>query len=505
MTDFGRPPLVEALRLTKRWPGVVALDGVDFSVRPGEVHVLFGENGAGKSTLISILAGVTTPSEGSVLRDGEPVAFASVRDARAAGISAVFQEFSLVPTLTVAENMFLGDELGAGPFVDRAAQRRRAVELLARLDFAIDPDAVVAGLSRAEQQMVEIAKSLRSDLSVLILDEPTASLSDKETDHLFGVVEALKADGIGIVYISHRIHEFARIADRITVLRDGRLCATVPAAGVTEETLLELMAGRAVGEIYPDIPRHPGAVRLEVEGLVARSVDGVSFTARAGEVLGMAGLVGSGKSELWQAVLGLAPKKAGRIVLGDRDVSAGSVADLVEAGLHYLPPDRKEDGLQLAASVEDNLVFGLLDAEEVVRPLGLVSIGTARRVARAIADRVEVARRHLPRLVSQLSGGNQQKVLFGKGLGRDFDVYVFDEPTVGVDMGTRAQLYRLIDGLVRAGKAVIVVSSDLNEVMNLSHRLLVFADGRITAELEGDAISETEVLRHFFDDERTPA
>ncbi len=505
MTEFGRPPLVEVLRLTKRWPGVVALDGVDFSVRAGEVHVLFGENGAGKSTLISILAGVTTPSEGTVLRDGEPVAFASVRDARAAGISAVFQEFSLVPTLTVAENMFLGEEIGVGPFVDRAAQRRRAVELLAQLDFVIDPDAVVVGLSRAEQQMVEIAKSLRSEVSVLILDEPTASLSDRETAHLFSVVEALKARGIGIVYISHRIHEFARIADRITVLRDGRLCATVPAEGVTEEKLLELMAGRAIGEIYPDIPRRPGAVRLAVEGLIAPAVRDVSFAARAGEVLGMAGLVGSGKSELWQAVLGLAPKRAGRVVLADRDVSAGSVADLVEAGLHYLPPDRKEDGLQLAATVEDNLVVGLLAAEEVARPLGLVSIGSARRLARAIADRVELARGHLPRLVSQLSGGNQQKVLFGKGLGHDFDVYVFDEPTVGVDRGTRAQLYRLIDGLVRAGKAVIVVSSDLTEVMNLSHRLLVFADGRITAELEGEAIGEAEVLRHFFVDERTPA
>lgn len=498
-------PLLQAIGLSKHYPGVVALDGVDFTLRQGEVHVLFGENGAGKSTLISLLAGVNSPTAGTLHRDGKPVQFHSVRDARAAGISAVFQEFSLVPTLSVAENMFLGDEPRRGRFIDRGAMVRRATELLADLEFAIPPTALVASLSRAEQQMVEIAKAFRGDLSVLILDEPTASLSDKETDHLFATILRLKQRGIGIVYISHRIHEFARIADRITVLRDGKLCATVPATDADEARLLELMAGRAIGDVYPTIAHRPGQDRLVVRNLVAPGVDGVSFTIRAGEVLGFAGLVGSGKSEVWRALTGLGPRQGGDIRLGERDLSNRPARDLLRQGLFYLPPDRKHDGLQLTASSEQNLILGLLDQPTIRNRFGLLSWRAARQQAAQIARRVDLSPAYHTRLVSQLSGGNQQKVLFGKGFGRDFDVYVLDEPTVGVDMGTRAQLYRLIQSLVEAGKAVVVVSSDLPEVMNLAHRLLVFAHGHITAELTGDAITETNVLRHFFSQERMSA
>jgi ribose transport system ATP-binding protein len=486
-------PLVVASGLTKRYPGVVALDAVDFTLEAGEVHVLFGENGAGKSTLISILAGATAPTSGTVTIAGQPVTTFTVRHARSLGVSAVFQEFSLVPTQTVLENLVLGDEPGFGPFLDRAEGRRRARALFEALDCDIPLDRPVSQLSRGEQQTVEIAKAMRGEMRVLILDEPTASLTDRETEILFSLVERLKGRGIGIIYISHRIHEFERIADRITVLRDGRHCGTVPAKGLSEERLLAMMTGRAMGAIYPVIGRPGGAEVLRVEGLMAPGVAGASFAIRAGEVTGFAGLVGSGKSRVWRAVMGLNPVKGGRVLVGGRDMTGARTDAMIAAGLHYLPPDRKAEGLVLTASASDNIALGMLAGDRLQR---------GRRALEAIAataGRVGLDPKMLRRLVSQLSGGNQQKVLFGKGFGRDYQIYVFDEPTVGVDMGTRAQLYRVIQGLAESGKAVVVISSDLQEALHISHRLLVFSAGRISADLSGASIQEAAVLAAFFD------
>jgi ribose transport system ATP-binding protein len=486
-------PLVVASGLTKRYPGVVALDNVDFSLERGEVHVLFGENGAGKSTLISILAGVTAPSAGTVAIAGAPVAVFTVRNARALGVSAVFQEFSLVPTQTVVENLVLGDEPVRGPFLARAEGRRRAKALFEALDCDIPLDRAVSQLSRGEQRIVEIAKAMRGEMRVLILDEPTASLTDRETDILFGLVERLKARGIGIVYISHRIHEFERIGDRITVLRDGRHCGTVAAKGLSEERLLAMMTGRAMGAVYPAIARPGGPEVLRVERLVAAGVTGASFAIRAGEVTGFAGLVGSGKSRVWRAVMGLNRVGGGRVTVGERGMTGARTDAMIAAGLHYLPPDRKNEGLILAASAADNIALGQLAAERPLRRR------RALELIASTADKVGLDKRLLRRLVSQLSGGNQQKVLFGKGFGRDYSIYVFDEPTVGVDMGTRAQLYRVIKALAESGKAVVVISSDLQEAMHISHRLVVFAAGRVSADLSGDEINEATVLASFFD------
>ncbi|PWC45831.1 sugar ABC transporter ATP-binding protein [Azospirillum sp. TSO22-1] len=497
------PVLIRTVALTKRYPGVTALDGVDFDLRPGEVHVLFGENGAGKSTLISMLAGATRPSDGEILVRGHNVAFHSVADARAAGISAVFQEFSLVPTLTLAENIFLGDEPRVGPFLDRAAMRRRAAALFAELDFAIDPRRRVATLSRAEQQMVEIAKALHGDVGILILDEPTASLTDREVDHLFAVIDRMKARGVGIIYISHRMQEFARIADRVTVLRDGARIGTVAMSGTNEAELLEMMAGRAIAEVYPTIARAPGRTLLAVDGLYAWGVHGASLEVRAGEVLGVAGLVGSGKSRSFRALMGLLPVKGGRVRLNGRDVTGLDTRALMLAGAYYLPSDRKAEGLQLAFTARDNLAQGALVG--LKGHFGLLPWRRIRKRCEDVADRVELPPAYRTRLAAQLSGGNQQKVLFGRGLGQDYDLYILDEPTVGVDMGARAAIYHLIRDLTEAGKAVVVISSDLPEVMNLAHRLLVFSHGRIAAELEGDAITESTILAHFFDDVRLPA
>jgi ribose transport system ATP-binding protein len=499
-------PLVEMTGITKTFPGVKALDGVSFTLMPGEVHVLFGENGAGKSTLISILSGVYPQTAGTLTIAGETVTFGSVKDAKKSGIAAVFQEFSLVPTMSVAENIYLGNEPRRGPFTDKRAMRRGAEKLFADLGFPIDVRRSVVSLSRAEQQMTEIAKAIHSDARILILDEPTASLTERETDMLFSVVNDARKRGVGIVYISHRIQEFSRIADRITVLRDGKLIGTVAASDLSPKALVEMMTGRTIDEIYPTIARRDGGeMLLSIRGLRAWGVGGVDIDIRAGEVLGVAGLVGSGKSRTFRAAIGLLPVKAGSVTLKGRDVTKAPTRRFIDDGVFYLPPDRKNEGLMLSATTRQNINLGALDRREVSGFLGALSPSKLRDITDGIARRVDIPEAYMGRAISTLSGGNQQKALFGKGFGREYDVYIFDEPTVGVDMGTRAALYRLIRELAEAGKAVVIISSDLPEVMNLAHRVVVFSAGRISAELDGDAIDEETILASFFSHERLEA
>ena len=493
-------PLIETRDLSKQYPGVLALDTVSFDVLAGEVHVLFGENGAGKSTLISMLAGANQPSSGQMKLNGEPLVFESVADAQAKGIYTVFQEFSLIPTLTVAQNIFLGWEPKRGPFIDHRAMRSRALEMFSELSFDIDPSAITATLSRAQQQMVEITKAFHGNLSVLILDEPTASLTDKEVDHLFEFIDDLKGRGVGIIYISHRMQEFARIADRITVLRDGAKIGTVAMSKTDDDTLVEMMTGRAISEVYPTIKHEAGETLLEVQDLKARRLHMASFDIRAGEVLGVAGLVGSGKSRLFRSIMGLHPKATGQVVLNGKDISSEPTRKIMQAGVYYLSPDRKHEGLDLAKSSNENLNLNPMMARLDEKVRGFVNWRAVRAKTQTISDQVELSDGYRPKLVSQLSGGNQQKVLFGKAFGQDIDIYIFDEPTVGVDMGTRAALYQLIKQLAEAGKAVVLISSDLQEVLNLSQRMLVFAHGKITAELSGEDMVEDQVLKHFFDE-----
>lgn len=491
-------PLIRTRSLSKRYPGVLALDSVNFDLEPGEVHVLFGENGAGKSTLISMLAGANSPSSGSIELTGAPVRFESVADAQSRGIYTVFQEFSLIPTLSVAENIFLGWEPMKGPFVDHREMRRRAREIFAELDFEIDPAEITGRLSRAQQQMVEITKAFHGDLAVLILDEPTASLTDREVDHLFDFIERLRARGVGIIYISHRMHEFARIADRVTVLRDGAKIGTVAMDETDDDQLVEMMTGRAISEIYPRIAHDPGQVLLRAEGLRTGGVASADIEIRAGEVLGVAGLVGCGKSRLFRAMMGLGPRLGGRVTLGGRDITHVPTREIIRRGMYYLSPDRKTEGLDLVRTANDNLAVNLVMGGR--GGAGLIDWRAVRAASAGIADHVELRAEYRDKVVSQLSGGNQQKVLFGKCFCQDADIYILDEPTVGVDMGTRAALYLLIRDLAESGKAVVVISSDLPEVMHLSHRLIVLAHGRLTAELSGDELTEENILRYFFDE-----
>lgn len=491
-------PLIRTKGLTREYPGVRALDNVDFDLFAGEVHVLFGENGAGKSTLISLLAGANTPSAGEIEIDGKPVSFASVADAQDRGIYTVFQEFSLIPTMTVAQNIFLGREPRIGPLINYREMNRRAAEMLEARGFAIEPTTLVALLPRAQQQVVEIAKAFHGELSVLILDEPTASLTDREVDSLFDFILRMKAEGLGIIYISHRIHEFERIADRVTVLRDGARIDTLDMAEADEARLIEMMAGRAIKEIYPVIAHDPGEELLTVEGLHARGVEGVSFGVRRGEVLGVAGLIGSGKSRMFRALMGLDQVRAGQVRYRGDDITGKPTRAVINRGIYYLTSDRKSEGLSLAGTATENLSINLMMG--TCRDGVLVDYAKLRGEMARIFDHVEFPERYRERTIAQLSGGNQQKVLFAKSFCHASELFIFDEPTVGVDMGTRAALYRIIAELAQAGKAVVVISSDLPEVMNLAHRALVIANGRISAELTGSDINEAEILRHFFNE-----
>jgi ribose transport system ATP-binding protein len=500
--------LLQTEGLSKHYPGVEALVDVDFDLRPGEVHALFGENGAGKSTLISILAGANPPSRGRVLFRGQPVAFADVGEARARGIAAVFQEFSLVPQLSIAENLFLGDEptrrglLGSplGGFIDRKSELKLARELLGRLGFALDADTPVQYLSRAEQQMVEIAKAFRGDLSVLILDEPTASLTERETESLFALIAQAKARGVGIIYITHRVIELRRIADRVTVLRDGRKVGELAAAAADEASLIQMMSGRPISQVFPKVAYAPGETLLQVERLTTAdgAVRDVSIEVRAGEIVGIAGLVGCGKSEVARACYGLLPVAKGRVVFRGREVTGAPPRRMIDQGFGYLPPDRHGEGLVQMRSVKENVSLPALHLRDFSGRIFLKR-GRESSIVSDLARQLQLHPLDIQREVGAFSGGNQQKALIAKMLTREVKLFVFDEPTVGVDVSTRVAIYRLIADLCEAGAGILVVSSDLPEILHLCNRAYVMFRGHVQVELQGGQITEDRVLSHFFE------
>ncbi len=500
--DAVAPPLLRLEHMTKRFPGVLALDNIDFDLRAGEVHVLFGENGAGKSTMISIIAGAKLPTEGTLRFRGKAIELPSVHAARQLGIGAVFQEFSLVPQLTVEQNLFLGAEFGRRGVLDKKRLHERAKEILDNLGFPLDPRQPVEKLSRAEQQMVEIAKAFRSELSVLILDEPTASLTERETERLFALIGQAKSDGVGIIYITHRMAEIKRIADRITVLRDGKYVATVVAGDVSEDQLLQLMTGRVIDRVFPAISFRPAETMLDVQDLTTanETVSNVSITVRRGEIVGLAGLVGSGKSEVARACFGLEPIASGRIVFNGKETTGRPPGRMLDGGMFYVPPDRREEGLVMMRSVRENVVLASLDLPRFSGPLFLRR-GAENKTVRELAAQLNLQPANVERAVDHFSGGNQQKVLLAKTLTRDVKLFVFDEPTVGVDVGTRVAIYEFIRDLCEGGAAVLLISSDLPEILHLTNRAYVLYRGILRAELRDDEITEENVLGHFFERE----
>lgn len=494
----------EVLRLTgitKRFPGVLALDNVDLDLFAGEVHVLFGENGAGKSTLINIIAGTFPPDRGTMMLHGKPTRLNSPHHARQLGINAVFQEFSLVPTLSVKDNLYLGRELSRAGILDKSAIRRGSITALELLGFHIDPDASVGALSRAEQQMVEIAKALQGDPSILILDEPTASLTENETERLFDLIDRLKASGLAIIYITHRMQEIQRIADRITVLRDGQHVATLDAGEATEQGLIELMTGRTIEALFPEITSQPGETLLRMDNVSMASgrIEDVSIEVRSGEIVGIAGLVGSGKSEVGRACFGLERLSSGSITVGAEVVSQPTPRRMLNLGVIYVPPDRRTEGLVLTRPVRENVSLAALGLTSYSRG-GVIRRRREKREVISIAGRLNLRPANVERPVAYFSGGNQQKALVGRGLTRDISVFIFDEPTTGVDVGAKAEIYELMKELCNRGAAIVLISSDLPEILHLAHRAYVMHRGRLRAELSGDEITEHAVLSYFFDE-----
>ena len=494
-------PLLSAKSLTKDYQSLRALDAVDFDLRAGEVHVLFGENGAGKSTLISILAGATRPTSGSIKMKDKEISLASVHDARQLGISAVFQEFSLIPQMTVEENLFLGAEHTRHYLLDKRSMHREALELLGDLGFELRPNQRVDRLTRAQQQMVEIAKAFRDELTVLILDEPTASLTEHETELLFTLIRELTARGVGIVYITHRIAEIRQIGTRITILRDGRYVAVLPVEDVDDDTLVRLMTGREVGKIFPEIVPGPAVEDVLILDHVTTAqgqVLDVSMSVRKGEIVGLAGLMGSGKSKIMQAAFGALPIAHGRVIYRGEDVTGQSPAKAIRRGFLYLPADRKGDGLMMMRPARENISLSALD-DAAFRSGIFMDRNAEKRRAAELARQLNLSPNQPEHIIEHFSGGNQQKVMLARSLTRNFELIVFDEPTVGVDVGTRAVIYQFIAELTEAGKTVVIVSSELPEILHMSTRAYVFHRGRVQAELSRDALSEESVLAHFFE------
>ena len=496
------PSVLELRAVSKQFPGVLALNDVSFSLGPGETHVLFGENGAGKSTLIAIIAGVYQPTGGEIFFKGEAVRLHSVHHARNLGISAVFQEFSLVEQLTVEQNLFLGAEQTSHGLLDRQALHAEAERILKQLGFPLRPAQKVAYLSRAERQMVEIAKAFRSDLSVLILDEPTASLTERETQRLFELIGQVKARGIGVIYITHRMAEIRRIADRITVLRDGKYIATVAAATVSEAELLSLMTGRVIDRIFPRIQFDPKQELLRVERLSTEDerVRDATVYVRRGEIVGMAGLIGAGKSKLLRACFGLEKIRSGAVLFNGEDVTGHTPRQMLDRGFFYTPPDRRGEGLAMIRNCRENISLPALRLPNFQRR-GFLRRAAERNATLKLATRLQLHPLKIEREVDHFSGGNQQKIMLAKCLGRAVTLYVFDEPTVGVDVATRVEIYKFIAKLCEDGAAVVVISSDLPEVLRLSHRLYVMYRGRVQAELTGKDITQENILHNFFAEE----
>ncbi len=482
---------VQLRDVSKAYPGVKALDAVDFDVRPGEVHVLLGENGAGKSTLIKMLAGVHTPDRGEIKIDGETVHITGPDRAEQLGITTIHQEMALVPRMTVAENVFLGRPPRRFGLVDHHRMYREAHALVERTGLYLDVSTPIETLGVAQRQRVEIAKALAVDARVLVMDEPTAVLSRNEVTTLFELVRELTERGVGVVFISHLLHEVAEIGDRVTVLRDGRKVGECPADESTDE-LVRLMVGRSVDQQFPQRDTDPGEVVLDVRELGRDGAfEDVSLTARAGEVVGIGGLVGAGRTELVRAIFGADRVDHGSVLIDGTPLPRGDVAAARSAGLALVPEDRAAQGLVLGASVQDNL--GLVMLSEHSRA-GLVDRDSQRRAAEESVRGLGIRARDVHQPVGTLSGGNQQKIVIGKWLQADPRVLVLDEPTRGIDVGARAEIYELITDLTGRGTAVVVVSSDLTELLGLSDRVLVMADGRLRGELARAEATQQRVM-----------
>jgi len=487
--------VVEMRQIVKRFPGVLALNCVDLNVGAGEVHVLLGENGAGKSTLIKVLSGVYAPDSGEVIFEGHPVRIRNPHDAQRLGVSTIYQEFNLVPEMSVAENIFLGREpmlsqrLG---IVDRGRLLRQAREVLAAFDLHVDARATVKRLGVAQQQMVEIAKALSLKAKVIVMDEPTAVLTAHEIDRLFKTIRDLKAHGTAVIYISHRLEEVKLIGDRATILRDGAVIGTVAIAGTPISELIRMMVGRDLKDKFPKLRVEPGDEVLRVEKLWRKGVlHDICFRLRRGEILGVAGLVGSKRTEMARAVFGADKVDGGEVFVRGRGSQIKSPSHAVRAGLALVPEDRKRQGILASMSVKQNITLSMLSR---FSHKGMLRLKRERKVAGEYASLLRISVPSLERWAMYLSGGNQQKVVIAKWLGTEAEVFLFDEPTRGIDVGAKVEVYQLMGELVKRGAAILMISSELPEILGMSDRILVMREGRIAGEFSRQEATEEVIL-----------
>jgi ABC-type sugar transport system ATPase subunit len=488
-------PILEAENIDKRFPGVHALDNVSLTITPGEVHAVVGENGAGKSTLMKILAGAYGPDRGTIRIDGEAVTIENPRAAQDLGIITIYQELSLVDALSVGENVFLGDlptRSGGSWRVDWPTVWSRAAELLERVGLRIRPQTRVRDLSVAQKQMVEIARALARNVRVLILDEPTSSLTERETEKLFEIISQLRNRGVGIIYISHRLGEVFRIAQQVTVLRDGIVVGSLPVRDASEDLLVRMMVGRDLARLFTEARASDAPVRLEVRGLSRRGVlHDVSLSLRGGEIVGLAGLVGAGRTELARCLFGADSISEGEILLDGAKVDIRSPGHAVDLGIALVPEDRKLQALVLGMGVRENLSLPVLDR------LGSPLVPSRRRERALASDYINSLRirtPHMEQRVSALSGGNQQKVVIARWLATKPKVLILDEPTRGIDVGAKAEVHALIARLAEQGVAILMISSELPEILGMSHRILVMRSGRIVADIPREDATEELIM-----------
>lgn len=492
---MGEPNCVLQLQhIRKTYPGVVALNDVSLEVRRGEIHALIGENGAGKSTLIKTCSGAVLPDSGKIIVNGK--AFSSMTPQLAAenGIAIIYQEFNLVGGLSVAENIFLGRAIRKGWIIDRSTMVEETRKVFQKLNIHIDPNELVMNLSVGYQQMVEIAKAIQQDAQILIMDEPSAPLTKAEVESMFAIVDMLKASGVSIIYISHRLEEIFRLSDRVTVLRDGSHIQTLPTRETDVDALVALMVGRKLTEQFPErracVQAEPV---LEVSELCGNGDEDLSFTAHRGEVLGFGGLIGAGRTEMAQMIFGVVPKKSGRIVLNGKEIAPKSPREAIDLGIALVPEDRKQQGALLGLSIKKNINMPIYPEES---RFSVINRRSEKETAKKYAQSMRIKTPSLEQAVTNLSGGNQQKVILAKWLAANSELIIFDEPTRGIDVGAKFEIYKLMNELVESGKTILLISSEMEELIGMSDRIIVLSEGKITGQLDKQAFNQETIMSY---------
>ncbi len=479
--------------ISKSFVGNKVLHEVDFEVKSGEVHALLGENGAGKSTLMKILTGIYDRDEGEVLVKGEPVHFQNTKESEEKGIAVIHQELNIIPYLTVMENMFLGREIKYGKtgFINKKKMIEKSKEYLGQLGVEIDPLTPAKELSVGQQQMVEIAKALSLNAELIVMDEPTAALTDREIERLFEVIDRLRSKGVGVVYISHRMEEIFKICDRISVLRDGEYIGTRDVEGADYDEIIRMLVGRQLGTLFPERETVVGSIRMKVDKLSSDIFQDVSFELKEGEILGVAGLMGAGRSEIMEALFGYREVQAGKVYINGKETKINNPLDAIKAGIGFVTEDRKEEGLVLSMSVRENFTLtNLKDRSNY----SVISNQKERDFVNGMIERFNVKTSGMEQEVKSLSGGNQQKIVIGKWLGINPKILILDEPTRGVDIGAKKEIYQIMNELTQQGVSIIMISSELPEVLGMSDRILVIHEGQISAELNRDEADQEKIM-----------